>query len=310
MKQLLTRDEFRTSVFERDNHLCVMCHKPAVDVHHIIDRKQFTNGGYYLDNGVSLCSEHHIESENGTIGCQTLRDKAGIKNIVLPEEFDDTLDYNKWGEPIAPGNRYKYPKTFHFEFSPGVMNDDRTTFDLSSFEGEEVIATEKMDGENTSMLRDSIYARSMDSNNHPSRNWVKGLWGSIRYDIPENWRICGENVYAKHSVGYDDLDTYFYVFSIWNEDNVCLSWDDTVEWCNLLGLKHVKVLYRGVFDIEVFKNMGINPEKQEGFVVRLTKSFKFSNFIKSVIKWVRKGHIQTDEHWMSQKIEPNKLKKI
>ena len=162
---------------------------------------------------------------------------------------------------------------------------------------------------NCTMMKDTVYARSLDSNNHPSRNWVKGLWGSIRYDIPENWRICGENVYAKHSVGYDDLETYFYVFSIWNEDNVCLSWDDTVEWCNLLGLKHVKVLYRGIFDVEVFKNMGINPEKQEGFVVRLTESFKFSNFIKSVIKWVRKGHIQTDEHWMSQKIEPNKLKK-
>lgn len=154
---LKTREEFRNEVLKRDNFKCVICKKNGVfdneiitnlEVHHIIDRKQFTDGGYYVDNGVSLCSEHHIESENGTIGCQTLRDKAGIKNIVLPEEFDDTLDYNKWGEPIAPGNRYKYPKTFHFSFSPGVQNDDRTTFDLSSFEGKEVIATEKMDGEN------------------------------------------------------------------------------------------------------------------------------------------------------------------
>jgi len=161
---------------------------------------------------------------------------------------------------------------------------------------------------NCTMMSDYCYARSLDSNNHPSRNWVKGLWGSIRYEIPENWRICGENVYAKHSVGYDDLDTYFYVFSIWNENNVCLSWDETVEWCNLLGLKHVKVLYRGVFDVEVFKNMNINVEKQEGFVVRLASSYKYSDFKKSVIKWVRKGHIQTDQHWSTQKIVPNKLK--
>jgi hypothetical protein len=162
---------------------------------------------------------------------------------------------------------------------------------------------------NCTMMTDHIYARSLDSNNHPSRNWVKGLWGSIRYEIPENWRICGENVYARHSVGYDDLDTYFYVFSIWNENNVCLSWDETVEWCNLLGLKYVKVLYRGIFDAEIFKNMNIDVEKQEGFVVRLASSYKYSDFKKSVIKWVRKGHIQTDEHWMSQKIVPNKLKK-
>lgn len=161
---------------------------------------------------------------------------------------------------------------------------------------------------NCTMMRDYIYARSMDSNNHPSRNWVKGLWGSIRYEIPEKWRFCGENMYARHSVGYDDLDTYFELFSIWNDDNVCLSWDETVEWCNLLDIKHVKVLYRGIFDVEIFKNMSINTDTQEGFVVRLVDSFKYSDFSKSVIKWVRKGHVQTDEHWMSQKIVPNKLK--
>lgn len=308
MTTLLNRDNFRESVFKRDSHKCIICGKPAVDAHHIIDRSCFVDGGYYIDNGVSLCSEHHIDAENGIITCQTIRDKASIKNIILPESFDETLEYNKWGEPIAEGNKYKYPRTLHFEFSPGVQNDDRTQFDLSSFEGREVVATEKRDGENTTMMRDCTYARSMDSNNHPSRNWVKGLWGSIRYEIPEKWRFCGENMYARHSVGYDDLDTYFELFSIWNDDNVCLSWDETVEWCNLLDIKHVKVLYRGIFDVEIFKNMSINTDTQEGFVVRLVDSFKYSDFSKSVIKWVRKGHVQTGEHWMSQKIVPNKLK--
>lgn len=309
MKTLLTREEFRNNVFKRDNFKCVICGKSIIlDAHHIIDRKQFPDDGYYLDNGVSLCSEHHIEAENGLIGCQTLRDKSGIKTIILPEHFDETLEYNKWGEPIAEGNRYKYPRTLHFEFSPGVMNDDKTQFDLSSFEGKEVVVTEKRDGENTTMMRNYIYARSMDSNNHPSRNWVKGLWGSIRYEIPENWRFCGENMYAKHSVGYDDLDTYFELFSIWNEENVCLSWDETLEYCELLNIKHVPVLYRGIFDVDLFKSMSINTEKQEGFVVRIVDSYKYSDFSKSVIKWVRKGHVQTDEHWMTQKIEPNKLK--
>lgn len=206
-------------------------------------------------------------------------------------------------------NRYKYPRTYHFEFSPGVMNDDRTQFDLSPFEGKEVICTEKMDGENTTMMKNGIYARSMNSNNHPSRNWVKGLWGSICHEIPEDWRFCGENLYAQHSVPYDDLESYFMLFNIWNEKNICLSWDETVEWCKLLGLTHVRVMYRGVFNIELFKNMYINTEKQEGFVVRLIDSFKYEDFSKSVIKWVRKGHIQTDEHWMTQSIIPNKLKK-
>jgi len=33
MKQ---RDIFRESVFERDNHKCVVCGEPALDAHHII----------------------------------------------------------------------------------------------------------------------------------------------------------------------------------------------------------------------------------------------------------------------------------
>lgn len=35
---LLNRDEFREKVFNRDNHKCVICDKPAVDAHHIIDQ--------------------------------------------------------------------------------------------------------------------------------------------------------------------------------------------------------------------------------------------------------------------------------
>jgi len=305
---LLTRDEFRNSVFNRDSFICALCNNPAVDVHHIIDRKQFTDGGYYIDNGVSLCSQHHIDAENGIVSCNELRAKAGIKTIILPEDFDETLEYDKWGEPIAEGNKYKYPRTLHFEWSEGKGSDDKTIYDLSRFEGKEIVVTEKRDGENSSLLRDYCYARSLDSNNHPSRNWLKGLWGIIRYEIPENWRVCGENMYAKHSLFYDDLDTYFEVFNIWNESNICLSYDDTLQWIELLSLKPVPELYRGIFDINVLKKIKINPDKQEGFVVRITESFKYSDFSKCVAKWVRKGHVQTNEHWTSQKIEPNKLK--
>jgi hypothetical protein len=35
------------------------------------------------------------------------------------------------------------------------------------------------------------------------------------------------------------------VFSIWNEQNA-LSWDETVEWAELLGLFTVPVLWRGI----------------------------------------------------------------
>lgn len=308
---LLTRSEFKESVFKRDGFRCIICGQPCIDAHHIIDRECFSDGGYYINNGVSLCSKCHIEAEKGLISCQELRDKSGITNVVLPYEFDETYEYNKWGEMLPPGNKIKYPRTYHLPFSEGVGSDDKIQYDLSFFDGKEVVVTEKKDGENTTLMTNSIYARSLDSNNHPSRNWIKGLWGGIRFDIPEFWRICGENLYAKHSIYYDNLTSYFMVFNIWNENNVCLSWDETVEWCELFKLEHVPVLYRGIFDVSKLKTLSqeLNTEKQEGFVVRITDSFKFSDFNKFVIKWVRKNHVTTDEHWSEGIITKNNLTK-
>lgn len=91
-----------------------------------------------------------------------------------------------------------------------------------------------MDGENTTMMKNYIYARSLDSNNHQSRNWVKGLWGEISYKIPENWRICGENMYAKHSIEYNNLESYFLVYSIWDEKIV---FEETETYGNVILLK-------------------------------------------------------------------------
>lgn len=48
---LLSRDQFRELTFERDKHTCVFCDKPAQDAHHIIERRLWSDGGYYLDNG-------------------------------------------------------------------------------------------------------------------------------------------------------------------------------------------------------------------------------------------------------------------
>lgn len=204
--------------------------------------------------------------------------------------------------------KVKYPRTYHLQWSPGKTSDDKTQYDLSSFEGKEIIITEKMDGENSTLSRDYIHARSLDSRDHPSRHWLKGLWGRIRFDIPDGWRICGENLYAKHSIYYDSLPTYFMVFSIWNEKNICLSVDETLDWCELLGLDFVPILYRGIFDLDFIKEFKVDTSTKEGFVIRVTGEFPYSEFNKNVVKWVRKGHISDDKkHWMSTKIIPNKL---
>jgi hypothetical protein len=160
------------------------------------------------------------------------------------------------------------------------------------------------------MYSDRIHARSIDSKDHPSRHYVKGLWGGIRHQIPEGWRICGENVYAKHSIFYKNLESYFYVFSIWDENNDCLSWDDTVYFSKELGLITVPVIYRGDYDEDFLRKLHKieSMKDEEGYVVRVCRSFAYTDFNKNVAKFVRKNHVQTSTHWLNEVMVPNKLK--
>jgi hypothetical protein len=208
-------------------------------------------------------------------------------------------------------DRYKYPKTLHLPWSPGLQNDDRVMpieDVILNFSKKEIIITEKLDGENTTMYRDHIHARSVYSGDHPSRSWVKALHGQIKNDIPDGWRICGENCFAHHSIFYKNLETYFYVFGIFDDRNQCLSVDDALDWCNLLGLKFVPIWYRGAWNLDLVKNWQIDLDTQEGYVVRNVEPYQYDDFQRNVAKYVRNGHIQTDRHWMSKPVVKNLLK--
>jgi hypothetical protein len=338
--KLLTRDEFREGVFKRDGHKCVICGAPAKDAHHILERRLFSDGGYYLDNGSSLCEEHHIKAEETTLSCDEIRDKCGIKTIVLPEHFYSDIDYDKWGNIIqATGERLKgdlfydesvqkilkqggvlglfqkyvkYPRTYHLPWS-NLLKDDRLMKDDKCFDGKRVIVTLKMDGENTTMYNDFIHARSLNSSSHETRKWVKGLWSRVSYMIDENMRICGENLYALHSVAYTDLPSYFMVFSIW-VDNKCLSWEETQDYSKIIGLDVVPVIYDGIYDKDAIINAFKPYEKtNEGYVVRIADEFSYGDFRRSIGKFVRPEFRQivnnSHGHWISKKVEVNGLVK-
>lgn len=208
-----------------------------------------------------------------------------------------------------PAHHKKYPRTPHLPWSPGHSGDDIFTIGLhSQFAGREVVITEKMDGENTTMYRDNIHARSLDSRHHDSRAWVKNLHHTIAHLIPERWRVCGENLYARHALQYDDLPSYFMTFAIFDEHDVALSIDDTLEWCELLGLEHVPILYRGPWDEALVRAIEVDTECSEGYVVRLADAFDFEDFDRSVAKWVRSNHVDaSNTHWMYAEIRPNGL---
>lgn len=72
----LIREKFRDAVFERDGHRCCACvadpdhaaflyfdKSVVLDAHHITDRNEMPNGGYVVENGISLCPVHHERAE-------------------------------------------------------------------------------------------------------------------------------------------------------------------------------------------------------------------------------------------------------
>lgn len=339
MSKLLSRDAFREGVFARDDHRCVICREPAVDAHHILERRLWPDGGYYLDNGASLCEDHHLACEMTLISVEQVREAAGITRAVLPPHLYSDLAYDKWANIVMPNgtrlrgelfgdpsvqkilaaggvldlfsDRVKYPRTHHVPWSPGINDDDRVHPDMACFVGQRVIATLKMDGENTSLYRNGLHARSVDSGSHPSRNWLKSFHARICGDIPEGWRVCGENLFARHSIRYSSLPSFFMGFSIWTDRNECLSWDATLEWFELLGIQPVPVLFDGMYDERTLLKLHrpvVDGQEQEGWVLRLADGFSYGAFRTAMAKFVRAGHVQTTKHWMhGQPVVPNQL---
>ena len=217
-------------------------------------------------------------------------------------------------------NLYKYPKTSHLPWSLAVSRDDKMLKNVQNFIGKSIIVTEKMDGESAALYYNGYsHARSLDSNNHPSRNWLKKFWSERYFKLPYGWRICGENLYARHSIGYDSLPSYFMGFSVW-EENQCKSWDETVIWFDELDITPVPILYRGIFDEQILRSLvdTMDLDTQEGYVIRIADSFTvdFSDtkhdddqFSQYIAKFVRKGHVNEDStHWMNKEIIKNNIK--
>jgi hypothetical protein len=207
----------------------------------------------------------------------------------------------------------KYPRTWHLPDSPNRGTDgDHVHPDHASFDGREVVVTEKLDGENTTVYADGhTHARSLSSGYHPTRTWVRALAGRIAHGLPEGWRISGENTYGRHSVAYDALPSYFQLFAVYDAADTCLGWDDTAAWAERLGVDLVPLLYRGPFDRDRALALLAGPSafgpEREGVVVRWAEAFPRALHPQAVGKLVRADHVKTDQHWLHGEVTANGL---
>ncbi len=236
--KLLTRDEFRESVLKRDGNQCVICKNPATEVHHVLDRKLYPDGGYYISNGVSVDNDCHKLAEKCVISVEELREAAKIINPVLPPGFKSNVIYDKWGN-VADFNT-KYPRSLHAQISLGTTSDDRFMPDgyVRAFSEMDLILTEKLDGQNVSFNKNGVYARSHAApTEHPWDKTMVEIWHQIKHDLGD-LELFGESMYAVHSIEYKNLESHFYLFGV-RENGIWKSWNEVKEYAELFDFPTV-----------------------------------------------------------------------
>lgn len=219
------RSQFRENCFERDNHICIVpwCEKDAEDAHHIIERAEWDNGGYFKKNGASVCSHHHKAAEENLIPPQAFWFWLGIDKPKTPEGLDRHI--NKWGTEFESPpwkehrDRIKYPSTRHLlplywydsetTAKERMEHDDTGLDNIDDFVGVPLVVTEKIDGGNCMIVSDvdnPVRAR----NGKRPENTMKPLYRDgglywrqeVSRKLPDRLQVFGEWVYAKHSIHY------------------------------------------------------------------------------------------------------------
>jgi hypothetical protein len=201
----------------------------------------------------------------------------------------------------------KYNRTYHLPWSPGTTSDDRISDDVDALLGTEIVITEKLDGENCGMTDEGVYARSHAT--FTTSAWSREVRQlhklSVEDELGDGVFLFGENMEGIHSIEYSNLESYFYIFGI-RDNDIWIPWEKVEEYSYLLDIPTVPVLFKGVVNSakelqQIVEDLVSKPSElggqREGIVVRTAGMFHNDDFADNVMKWVRKGHVSTDVHW-------------
>jgi len=90
-----------------------------------------------------------------------------------------------------------------------------------------------------------VYARTVTSEaSHPSFGPIKQLASQITYLLPVNIQLFGENMFGVHSIEYDGLSSYFYLFGALENGTNWLSWNQLTELAEEIGVPTVPLVKR------------------------------------------------------------------
>jgi len=340
---LLSREAFRRQCLERDNGTCVVpwCSDDADEVHHIIERKLWSDEGYYMRNGASVCNPHHRLAEEDIIPPHAFWNWIGLEPLT-PENLPTNI--TKWGDEldVPPWKELKeyikYPSTGHLPFSPEHEHRRNDHQSVSQFADIPLVVLVKMDGSNATLVKDydaPVRARNGSHADHESFDMLKQLYyeKDIHNTLPEHLQVAGEWLYAKHSIHYTDSDDcdcedqgpalrdWFQVFGVFDTRyDLWLSWPAVERWADRIGFPTVPVVETGVYeewelwngnagqpDLETLAKNTVN-QGHEGIVIRSKHPYHYGQFEQRLSKYVRNNHVKTEQHWSHGDVTPNETR--
>ena len=234
MTQLLSRTAFKTAVFKRDNHTCKFCSQPAVDAHHILDRQLWDNGGYYLENGIAVCEEHHLECERTLLPLNTIYQLLPHTSRPHPATLPNTT-LDKWGNPYTPqGYRLRGPmfwtdgvqailpkelvRTQFLPYDTFNPTSPKTHIDYTFAYTKTYVSNMQWLNVYTDIVLD-ITGRTPSTT-----NTLQNTLSQLQNNLPPEWRAVIEQQHP------------FNLIALFNQEGALLSQDDTRSWAELLEL--------------------------------------------------------------------------
>lgn len=250
----------------------------------------------------------------------------------------------------------KYPKTYHLEGSAGFDTKHKNCYPLNVLDGKYIVIEEKIDGANSAISFDSNGQLFLQSRGHYLNGGPRERFFSLFKQWANRWRndlwnllsdryvVYGEYTFAKHTIFYNRLPSYFLEFDIFDKkDGYFLSTKKRQELLAGLNFIHsVPIIYSGkiekpnekfltglikqsnyidksTFSSDFYNNakgigksiewaLGTTDQsmKMEGLYVKIE-----SNEVDGRFKYVRKGFLKVvfdnGDHWLDRPIIKNKL---
>lgn len=96
-----------------------------------------------------------------------------------------------------------------------------------------------------SFFLSQVYARTTNSEaTHPSFGPIKQLSSQISYLLDDDIQLFGENMFGVHSIEYDAMNSFFFVFAALRDQTQWLSWNEVTDMAELIGVPTVPLVAR------------------------------------------------------------------